>query len=45
MKMVTINAITPDRQEYKIACAESEIAKNVKMMQQSGMLNIKVTNQ
>ena len=42
--MVTINAITPNRQEYKIACAESEIAKNIKMMKRSGLLNITVTN-
>jgi len=44
MKMVVINAITADRQEYKISCAESQIAKNIKMMKQSGLLNIKVTN-
>ena len=45
MKMVVINAITADGQLYKIACAESQIAKNIKMMKRSGLLNIKVTNQ
>ena len=44
MKMLTINAVTPDRQPYIVTVRESEVAKHRKIMANKGMLNIKVTN-
>ena len=42
--MVTINAVTPDRQPYIVTCQVTEVAKQIKIMQNKKFLHIRVTN-
>jgi len=41
--MPTINAVTPDRQQYMAVVRQENVAKEIKIMQNKGFLKIKVT--
>jgi len=41
--MPTINAVTPDRQQYIATVRPENVAKEIKIMQNKGFLKIKVT--